>query len=214
MNPEWLFEIPPRKQDALDMTNTALQLTALAERLANENRTLVSHEDGRVENVAEHSNMLGVVAPAIAEQYFPELDANLIARFASIHDIVEAYVGDTPTHDITHAGMLSKEELEKLGLEQLKVEFKHLPHFVELVADYEAQIIPEARFLRVVDKWMPLLLHFQNKGEVLRSYIDAESMLENSRERSAALREKYPEFEQLVRVREDLAWLAVKELFR
>lgn len=93
---------PPRKLSGIsDVAHAALQLSALASRLALEDRTLVNHVTGRAENVAEHSAMLTIVAPVVAEEYYPDLNANLISRFASIHDAVEAYAGDTTTHDIT-----------------------------------------------------------------------------------------------------------------
>jgi hypothetical protein len=87
------FQPPARLPGMSGIAYTALQLAALSSRLALENRTLVNHITGRPENVAEHSNMLAIVAPGIAELYYPELDANLISRFASIHDAVEAYEG-------------------------------------------------------------------------------------------------------------------------
>ena len=212
MTKPFLYEIPKVYRDVSSVTNSALQLAALSARLALENRTLCEHKTGRAENVAEHSNMLALVAPAIAEQYFEELDSNLIARFATIHDAVEAYVGDTPTHEITVEGLDSKQVLEKSGLDQLKKEYAGLPLFAQLIDDYEAQQIPEARFVRVVDKWMPLLVHFQQGGSVLAWHYDREGLMANSDMRCAQLRQEYPEFNSLIDVREELAVLAAKEL--
>lgn len=194
------------------MTHSALALAALSERLAHENRALVNHKSGRPENVAEHSLMLSLVAPAIAEQYFPKLDTNLVARYATIHDAVEAYVGDTPTHAITDDDYSLKQQLEKHGLKQLKKEFSFLPKFTQIVVDYGTQLIPEARFVRVVDKWMPLLIQFSEGGHTLASYVNRAELLENSAVRARALRRQYPEFSELINVREELARLAATKL--
>ena len=184
-----------------------IQLSELAESLANEDRTLVSHRTGRPENVAEHSLMLAVIAPAIVEWYFPQLDENLVARYATIHDAVEAYVGDTPTHDISAQGLVDKAALEQKGLAKLLVDFQHMPKFASLVQSYEAQIVPEARFVRVLDKCMPALLHLANGGTVLASYISKADYEEKSRQRASSLRRDYPEFEQMITLREELSQL-------
>ena len=200
-----MFEPSAQREGFSRLAQAVLHLSEISERLANEPRTLVNHLDGRPENVAEHSNMLAVIAPAIAEEFYPELDANLVARYASVHDIVEAYVGDTPTHNISADGLLSKEALEKIGLEKLKSDFAHLPKFAAFIESYEEQVVPEARFVRVLDKSMPAAMHFADQGAVLRSYISKEEVMQNSDERSAALRAQYPEYETLIALREELS---------
>ena len=210
---EFLYKIPPSRDDASDIANIALKLSSISNRLANEDRTAVNHFSGRAENVAEHSMMLSLVAPIIAEYLYPELDPNLISRFASIHDIVEAYSGDTPTHIISTQDLKDKEILEKTALEKLTQDFSDIPGFVSLVNDYEDQIIPEARFVRVLDKSMPLLVHFSDNGATLRSYNTPEGVRNNSSERSKWLRKDYPEFIKIIELREELANLAAEHLF-
>jgi len=209
----FLFQPPSRLASSSDLTHAAIQIAALSGRLALEDRTLVKHKGGRAENVAEHSCMLAMVAPVLAEEYYPDLDANLVARFATLHDAVEAYVGDTPTHNIDAAGQLDKEEREKKGLEQLLDDYRGLPTFTKLISGYEEQQVPEARFVRVVDKLMPLLVHFIEGGGALREYIDVPGLLKNSAQKAQALREEYPDFEKLIAAREELAKLAGKHLY-
>lgn len=212
LQPEFKLRLSEPHEGMSEIAIAALHLSEGAERLALEDRTMVHHRDGRVENVAEHSNMLAIVAPALAEQFFPELDENLVARYAAIHDFLEAYVGDTPTLDISEEGLRAKEELEKSGLAQMKIDYAHLPKFVARINSYEQQIVPEARFVRVCDKIMPLLIHFLDGGKVLGSYIDRRGLLENSANRAASLRENYSEFEQLIQLREELSELAAQKL--
>lgn len=209
----FLFQLPSRPLGMSDIAYTALQLAALSSRLALEDRTLVNHVTGRPENVAEHSNMLAIVAPAIAEKYYPSLDANLISRFATIHDAVEAYVGDTTTHDIDDAGLKQKAQREIKGLERLKEDFASLPDFVKLVDQYEKQNIAEARFVRIVDKWTPVLVHFADKGATVRSYTDPEALISDYASRADRLKKQYPDFLELVSVREEMTKLVGEYLF-
>lgn len=203
--PEFLFELSEPRVGVSKLAQATIHLAEIAERIANEDRTLVDHASGRPENVAEHSNMLSIVSAAIAEEFFPDFDQNLVARYASVHDLIEAYVGDTPTHNISVQAQLNKDQLEKLGLERLKQEFVHLPKFVAFVESYEEQEVPEARFVRVMDKCMPAMMHFANNGEVLRKYITKEALTENSVRRAADLMSQYPELEPLIELRLELS---------
>jgi 5'-deoxynucleotidase YfbR-like HD superfamily hydrolase len=196
-----------------DIAYAALQLANLSSRLALEDRTLVNHVSGRPENVAEHSIMLAIVAPAIAEAHYPHLDANLVSRFATIHDAVEAYVGDTATHAINDEGLRQKAQREAEGLECLKKDFALLPNFVQLVEQYEAQVVKEARFVRVIDKWTPILMHFVDKGATLRSYTNSRDLVKDYVDRAALLRKQFPDFSELVAIREELTELASEHLF-
>jgi 5'-deoxynucleotidase YfbR-like HD superfamily hydrolase len=210
-SPEFKFVLPEPYEGISDKAQTVIYLAHFAESLALENRTLVNHPTGRAENVAEHSNMLGIIAPAYAEEYYPDLDPNLVARYCPIHDGVEAYVGDTPTHIFSKELLVSKEELEKRGFEQLKKDFSWLPKFVTKVEEYEEQRIPEARFLRVFDKLAPLALHFVEGGKTYKGSFSEGFALSNASKREEYLREMYPEYNDLVDVRQELSRLAVRE---
>lgn len=196
-----------------DIAYAALQLAALSSRLALENRTLVNHITGRPENVAEHSNMLAVVAPGIAEMYYPNLDANLISRFASVHDAIEAYVGDTATHNITDKGLKEKAAREAEGLERFKKDFAAMPGIVNIIEQYEAQVIKEARFVRIVDKWMPILVHFGDKGQTIQSYTTADRLVEDFSPHIKRFKKQFPDFPELISVRQELTELVAKHLF-
>lgn len=205
------FALSSPRDGISNLAQHVLYLSEISEKLATEERTLVRHADGRSENVAEHSLTLAIIAPAIAEKYFPDLDANLIARFATVHDIVEAYVGDTPTHDIKAVDLHAKSTLEAEGLAMLRSDFSFVTSFVAVVDAYEAQQEPEARFVRVLDKCMPALMHFADGGTTLRGYCTPKTLEEDSRNKAAMLREQYPEFETLIALREELSKLIAHE---
>lgn len=190
----FLFTKPDKQSDLSNAANTAMALGAMASRLVQIERTRTIHPDGRAENVAEHSLMLSKVAPELADQLYPELDANLVTSYATLHDDLEAYVGDTPTDMLASLDLTSKEELEAAALQQLLQEYEHMPHYIGLIQQYESQSTPEARFVRGVDKLMVLLIHVPNEGATLRQYYDRESFLEAEQQLLARDGHKYSEF--------------------
>ena len=123
-----------------------------------------------------------------------------------MHDDVEAYVGDTPTDSVAHHNPQVKRTREHAALGQIKREYAPISQwYVELVAQYEAQQDPAARFVRVVDKIMVELIHFPNKATTLKqcyTYDDALSATEQTKQR---LLDEYPEFAQVIEAKAELA---------
>ena len=156
---KFLFKAPSSRKDLTSQANTTLLMAAMASRMIAEQRTRTYHPDGRLENVAEHSFMLAKVAAELAEELYPNLDANLVARLSLLHDDVEAYVGDTPTDFITKEQIAAKIEREEAGTNQLVKEYASIGGYAKLVKLYEEQELAEARFVRLVDKLMVLLIH-------------------------------------------------------
>ena len=211
---EFLFQVPTQEDSIGPIANDIVQLAALGSRLSQEERALLSHPDGRPENVAEHANMLTRIAPIIAERHYPKLNPGLVSIYATIHDDVEAYIGDTPTYRITESGLKQKDELEQIGLDQLKLEYAGIPEYVAYVEDYEAQEIPEARFVRLLDKMMPLAFRFyQGDGQDLNKEWTEEEFKISSAQRSARLKDMFPEYTDLVAVRDELAALALQKFY-
>jgi putative hydrolase of HD superfamily len=124
-------------------------------------RTAVYHPDGVTpESDTDHTVMLGWLACAVAARCFPCLDVGLVAQFALVHDAPELYAGDTPTLRITAAGRVAKAAHEHAALRRLTGEFGgRLPWFPEVIGRYEAQRLPEARFVRGLDKILPKIVH-------------------------------------------------------
>lgn len=201
---EFLFTGPDWENELSDGANTALQMGAFASRLVQIERTRTNHLDGRAENVAEHSLMLAKVAPELASCLYPELDENLVARFATVHDDVEAYVGDTATDILANLDPAAKEAREAEGLSQLASEYAHLPGYVKLVEQYEAGSVPEARFVRAADKLMVLLIHLPSHGATLRTNYTYDTFLQSERDLLARDGYKYAEFDAIRDLRQEL----------
>jgi 5'-deoxynucleotidase YfbR-like HD superfamily hydrolase len=144
-----------------DLADALVDLGRLALAFGRIDRTAVYHPD-RVtpESDTDHTVMLGWLACALASRCFPQLDVGLVAQFALVHDAPEVYAGDTPTLRITPAGRAAKAAREQAALTRLRGEFAaRLPWFPGAIAAYERQILPEARFVRGLDKILPKIVH-------------------------------------------------------
>ena len=215
--PKFHFKVPEYRQALSKPANLILQAGAIAGRLAMENRTLVKHVDGRSENVAEHSHMLARIGLVVAPELYPHLDIGLVVSYATVHDDIEAYILDTATHDFSEELHREKESLEDEGLRQLLIEYEHIPGYARLVLTYAEQIVPEARFVRVLDKLMPTIVHFNQGGETLKSYRSREALsarvASKTSIRTEKLLQQYPEYEALIAIREELIALSLSELY-
>lgn len=166
------------------------------------------HPDGVTrESDTDHTVMLALVAPALAAQLRPDLKPDLVAAFAVVHDLVEVKVGDTNTIGITAAGRAEKAAREAAALAELRVELAAFPWIVDTLDRYEAQVEPEARWTRFIDKVLPKLTHTLNRGATLRRMGKSIEEIRTDGERQREqLRAEYPEFPEA----DLLLWRAVE----
>lgn len=150
------------------VVSKTLELARLIFAFGNTNR-ITCYEDGVTpESDTDHTVMLGIVACAYAREYAPHLDRGKIAEYALVHDLVEAYAGDTATFRImTEEDKRGKEEREAAALARIREEFDAVyPWIGETIEEYESLTTPEARYVKVVDKVLPKLTHILNNGAV------------------------------------------------
>ncbi|MEK7144714.1 MAG: HD domain-containing protein [Patescibacteria group bacterium] len=149
-----------------NISDTVIRLGQLVLRFGKTNRGTL-YEDGTTpESDTDHTVMLGLVACAYAEQAAPHLDKGKIAQFALVHDLVEAYAGDTLTlKHMTEADKKEKTERESAALEHIRKEIgTALPWVHQTIEEYESLATPEARFVKMMDKSMPSITHILNGG--------------------------------------------------
>jgi putative hydrolase of HD superfamily len=145
--------------------DAAVRLAELALAFGRVNRTACAHPDGAPESDTDHTVMLGWLAPSLAALTEPGLDASLVAAYALVHDAVEVFAGDTPTLAITDQGRAEKAARERAAAERWQAELgATLSWLPSMIARYEAQADPEARFTRAADKIAPKLLHALSGG--------------------------------------------------
>lgn len=181
------------------MTDLLDRLQAIAEltlKLGEVERS-THHPDGRPETVTTHTTMLALVAATVAD--CTHLDGSLMMAFALVHDLTEAHTGDVDTiRPLDDEGTRGKIASELDALKQ--IEGDGAPGWiVEMIRLYEAQALPEARAVRVLDKMMPRLTNRANGcRSVIARGIDAEELGRLMAEQDTALSRQYPELRELI----------------
>ncbi|MBQ1235207.1 MAG: HD domain-containing protein [Oscillospiraceae bacterium] len=124
--------------------------------------TLTNH--GRRENDAEHAWHMAIMIYLLKEYANKEFDLAKAMLMALIHDVVEIDAGDTYAYDET--ALTTQAEREAKAAVRL---FGLLPEdqgntLKSLFEEYEAGEINEAKFVRSIDYFQPLLLNDSNNG--------------------------------------------------
>jgi len=184
------YQLPAAERVA----RATMDLGRLAMRFAQVER-VPRYDEASRENDAEHSFMLALVAPEIATSYFPRLDPGLVAQFSIVHDLIELETGDVATFTLSDEALESKEAAEQHALHDLADKLPR--HSRQLLLRYEAQQEPEARFVRLIDKLLPVVVDIFGPGKkVMQEDYDITSstqLVENERRLSQKLRERFPE---------------------
>jgi putative hydrolases of HD superfamily len=121
-------------------------------------------DGSRVENSAEHSWTLALMAIVLAEHAAEPVDLSTVVRMVVIHDIVEVDAGDTYIYD--DAGTADQEAREQRAADRL---FGLLPpaqaaELRSLWDEFEEAVSPEARFARALDRFAGFLLNHASGG--------------------------------------------------
>lgn len=165
------------------------------------------HEDGTTpESDTDHTVMLGLIACALANLWYPRLDPGLVAQLALVHDLVEVYAGDTPTLTFDRERAAEKARREADAAERLVREFTDsLPWVPDLIAEYEQRSGPEARFVRAVDKLLPKITHLLNDCTTLiEQGISGSELHDSWRRKSADLSDYAGDFPELLALMDEL----------
>jgi putative hydrolase of HD superfamily len=118
----------------------------------------------RLENTAEHSWHIIVLAMVLAEYANQPVDLLRVIEMLAVHDLVEIDAGDTFCYD--EEGYLDKAERETQAAERI---FGLLPEdqgkaFQALWREFEERSTAESRFANAMDRTMPLLHNYYAQG--------------------------------------------------
>lgn len=172
------------------------------------------HADGVTpESDTTHTVMLGLLACEVASEV-EGFDVGRVAQLALVHDLVEAYVGDTNSFDISPERQADKAAREAAALERLRRRHRFDHWMLATLEAYEAQEEPEARLVRYLDKATPKICHALNQCASIRAMGKTrDDLIRAHREQYAALGEQYPEIAEKVgyllhglMVASELAW--------
>ena len=120
--------------------------------------------NGRRENDAEHAWHMAMMVYLLKEYANEKIDVAKAMMMALIHDVVEIDAGDTYAYDTK--GLETQKVREEQAAERI---FGLLPddqgeELKSLFQEFEASETPEARFVRAMDNFQPLLLNDSNDG--------------------------------------------------
>ena len=158
--------------------------------LFGEQQRATLHADGVMrESDTTHTVMLCLIAARLN----PGLDLGELLLMGLVHDLVEAYAGDTSTlRPLTADAAADKATREVLA--RLRIE-KEVPWLGPILERYEVQQHPEARFIRYLDKVMPKLTHLLNGcAAIVGAQMGVDELREKNAEQRAALATSYPEW--------------------
>ena len=127
-------------------------------------------ENGRRENDAEHAWHMAMMVYLLKEYANEKIDVAKAMMMALIHDIVEIDAGDTYAYDTK--GLETQKVREEQAAERI---FGLLPddqgeELKSLFQEFEASETSEARFVRAMYNFQPLLLNDSNDGRDWREH--------------------------------------------
>ena len=185
--------------------NQLLTIGGMAVAFADIHRATI-YPNGRHENDAEHSFHLALSATELAATYHPQLNTGLVSQFSIVHDLPEVYAGDVPSFGMAQKTKAKKEQAEHAALQRLLSELP--PHTASLLKRYEQQTEPEARFVRLVDKILPVIIYSvavnSNKEYFMQKFAikTAQQLTSANQQYFAQLQAMFPEFDFLLLLRQ------------
>lgn len=176
-----------------EVSEKVVELGKLVQLFGSVNRTLLYEDGVTPESDTDHTVMLGIIGCALAHSYDKTLDIGKIAQFALVHDLVEAYAGDTPTLNVSQEILRLKDEVEHAALQRIKKEFDHIfPWISETIEEYERLASPEATFIKTLDKCLPKISNILNKGITLKPHFkDSQSATEYFKKQNEKISNSY-----------------------
>jgi len=134
-------------------------------------------DGSRLENTAEHSWHLAMLAIVLAPHAASDVDICRALKLLLVHDLVEIDAGDTFAYDV--AGHEDKVEREQQAADRI---FAILPpqqrdEIRSLWDEYEARETPTAVFAYACDRLEPMLLNASNGGGAWKEHGVKESQV-------------------------------------
>lgn len=122
----------------------------------------------RLENDAEHSWHLAMMALLLSDYSSEKIDLLKVVSILLVHDIVEIYAGDTFAYD--QEAILTQRQREIESADKL---FSQLPlrlseKLRSLWDEFEEWSTPEAKFAHTLDNFQPLMLQHVSDGKSWR----------------------------------------------
>ena len=131
-------------------------------------RVAYAADSSRRENDAEHTFFLAMLSWYLSDSLGLRHSTDKLLRYALVHDLVEAYAGDSYIFDCE--ARETKKEREAEAQERIKKEFPEFVALHEAIEAYEQQGDPEAIFVHAVDKLIPLVINYVQDGKTWKDF--------------------------------------------
>lgn len=144
-------------------TNDLLKFIEFTHKFQQVKRRLFVNHESRDENDVEHSFQLAFLGWYIISSQKLSYNIDLVIKYSMVHDLVEIYAGDTyfeSGKDLQD----TKEERERKALKQIHTEFPEFSEMTDLITKYEERKDKESEFVYALDKMIPLLNIYLDKG--------------------------------------------------
>ena len=145
-----------------------LQFVALIQRFQKVTRRAYVAGEDRHENDSEHTYMLTMASWYLADSLKMSLDKDLVLKYALVHDLVEAYAGDTVVWD--EEGRRTKHAREKKAQERIANEFPEFADLNEYIERYEKREDEESTFVHALDKLLYLFPEYLAEGKTFKEF--------------------------------------------
>lgn len=145
------------------MDTSILQFVELTHAFQKVQRAIYATGEDRLENDAEHSYQVALVAWYVINHASLPLDSGKVIRYALVHDLVEAYAGDTDAYG-PEEHKRTKHEREAAAAGQLRVAFPDFTELHDLIQAYELRKDEESKFVYALDKVLPGVNIYLDKG--------------------------------------------------
>ncbi len=127
------------------------------QRFADVERVIYRSKGDRKESDAEHSFQLALVGWYLNEKDSLGLDVSKIARYALVHDLAEAYAGDTPSYGFETEEKKTQHAREEEALARIRKEFPEAGELWKWIDLYQKRADEESKFTYVLDKILPVI---------------------------------------------------------
>lgn len=109
-----------------------------------------------IENDAEHSYQLAMMAWYLVGVHNLSLDRDKILRYALVHDLLEVKIGDRNAYISTQEDRDQKNKASKTALIELKQQFNQADDIFMAIEEYDSLFDEESRFVYALDKLLPV----------------------------------------------------------
>lgn len=180
---------------SIDRLAELQQLIADFAKVTRDNIPLADNK--RPENDVEHSFGLALTCWFLQPKIAPELDLSKVLRYALAHDIIEIHSGDTYIFD--KKLVASKGQRERDALVKISNDWQDFKELSQFASDYMNKIDEEAKFVKAVDKMLPVIMIDLHEKE--KTWLPLKVTLEMQREHKKTILVSHivaPYYEKLI----------------